>query len=113
MKKFLFIVIFILVSCVKEEGIGDGIYSDYEMIFNEVEVRVIDGQEYSFSSDLIEDHYLIVLDEDSGSVIAKELFIPVLGINTKNIYTKALPKKTLKLILSNSLGEQTTNIIIE
>jgi len=81
----------------------------YEMIFEESESSVTDGQEFSFEI-LSEEEHQLVISKD-GSVIAKESFLPTLGINTKTIYTKSLPNDLLKLELINSSGIIKTTFI--
>lgn len=113
MKKFLVLILLILFSCEKDELVIVEPEPQYEMIFEETSSLVKDGQEFSFEINYEETHCLLVVDKHTGSVISKEIFLPTMGINTKIIYTKALPKEELRLILLNSKEEISTNIIIE
>ena len=112
MRKSIVFILLILFSCQKDELQIVEPYPQYEMIFEENESYVLDGQEFSFETTLIEEHTLIISFENS-SVIAKETFTPNIGLNTKTLYTKALPKEKLKLTLKNSVEEINTFIIVE
>ena len=81
----------------------------YEMIFEESESSVTDGQEFSFEIISEEEHQLVISKD--GSVIAKESFLPTLELNTKTIYTKSLPIDLLKFELINSTGVVKTTFI--
>ena len=109
MKKLWIFILLILLSCQPDELMVVEPYPQYEMIFEETESSVTDGQEYSFEISLEEEHQLI-LSKD-GNVIAKESFLPTLGINTKTIYTKSLPIDLLKFELINSTGVIKTTFI--
>lgn len=103
MKKYLILILLLLVACQKDEiDIIEPEVIEYEMIFEESQSSVTDGQEYSFEISLEEEHQLIISKD--GNVIAKESFLPTLGINTKRIYTKSLPIDLLKFELINSTG---------
>ena len=112
MRKSIVFILLILFSCQKDELQIVEPYPQYEMIFQENESYVLDGQEFSFEATLTEEHTLIISFQNN-SVIAKEIFTPVLGLNTKTLYTKALPKEKLKLTLKNSIEELSTSIIVE
>ena len=112
MRKSIIFILLILFSCQKDDLQIVEPYPQYEMIFEENESYVLDGQEFSFETTLIEEHTLIISFENN-SVIAKEIFTPVLGLNTKTLYTKALPKEKFKLTLKNSVEEINTLIIVE
>lgn len=112
MRKGLIFILLLLLSCQKDELQIVQPYPQYEMIFEETESYVVDGQEFSFEATLLEEHILLISFENN-SVIAKETFTPELGIHTRKIYTKALPKEKLKLTLKNSVGEINTLIIVE
>ncbi len=110
MKKYLILILLLLLTCQKDEiDIVEPEVIEYEMIFEESQSSVTDGQEYSFEISLEEEHQLI-LSKD-GNVIAKESFLPTLGINTKTIYTKSLPIELLKFELINSTGVVKTTFI--
>lgn len=102
MKKFWIIIILALLSCEKDELMIVEPLPQYEMIFEESESSVTDGQEFSFEI-LSEEEHQLVISKD-GSVIAKESFLPTLELNTRKIYTKSLPNDLLKLELINSSG---------
>jgi hypothetical protein len=102
MKKYLMFVMLIVFSCQPEELMIVEPLPQYEMIFEESQSSVTDGQEYSFEIVSEEEHQLVISKD--GSVITKESFLPTLGINTKTIYTKSLPNDLLKLELINSTG---------
>lgn len=103
MKKYLILILLLLVACQKDEiDIIEPEVIEYEMIFEESQSSVTDGQEFSFEIISEEEHHLVISKD--GNVIAKESFLPTLGINTKTIYTKSLPIDLLKLELINSNG---------
>ena len=113
MRKILLFILLILVSCQPDELIVVEPYPQYEMIFEESISKVVDGQEFSFEVSTTEEHTLII-SHQNNSVIAKESFIPTMGLNTRILYTKSLPKGELKLTLILSEEEiQKTIIIIE
>jgi len=87
-------------------------YPQYEMIFEESISKVVDGQEFSFEVTSIDNHQLII--KNGISVITKESFNSTMGLNTKILYTKSLPKGELNLSLVNdSLEIAKTTIIVE
>ena len=102
MKKYLMFVMLIVFSCQPEELMIVEPLPQYEMIFEETESSVTDGQEFSFEIVSEEEHQLVISKD--GSVISKESFLPTLDINTKKIYTKSLPTDLLQLELINSNG---------
>ena len=91
MKKYIIFIVFLILSCQPDELMLIEPYPQYEMIFEESESVVTDGQEYSFEV-LTEEPHQLVISKD-GNVISKEIFLPVIGINTKQIYTKSLPQE--------------------
>lgn len=113
MKKYLvFLLLIILVSCQKDllEPIPD---PTENMIFETLISKVYDGQDISFQIITNEQHQLIITTQD-GSVITKETFTPTIGLNTRRIYIKTLPKGELILSLLNSTDElKSTSIIVE
>jgi hypothetical protein len=112
MRKSLTFILLILFSCQKDELMVVEPYPQYEMIFEESISKVVDGQEFSFEVTSIDKHQLII--ENGISVITKESFNPTMGLNTKILYTKSLPKGELNLSLVNdSLEIAKTTIIIE
>ena len=102
MKKYLMFVMLIVFSCQPEELMIVEPLPQYEMIFEETESSVTDGQEFSFEIVSEEEHQLVISKD--GSVISKESFLPTFDINTKKIYTKSLPTDLLQLELINSNG---------
>ena len=103
MKKLWIFILLILLSCQPDELMVVEPYPQYEMIFEETESSVTDGQEISFEILVEEKHWLIISDEETNSVVAKESFLPLTGLNTRKIYTKSLPNKKLQLTLETSL----------
>jgi len=114
MKKLWIIILLILFSCQPDELMLVEPLPQYEMIFEETESSVVDGQEISFEILQEGNHWLIISDEETNSVVAKESFTSVVGINTRKIYTKSLPKKKLQLTLETSTEVlKSTYIFIE
>ena len=111
MRKILLFILLFVVSCQPDELMVVEPYPQYEMIFEESMSKVVDGQEFSFEVSTTEEHTLIISHQNS-SVIAKELFTPTMGLNTKILYTKSLPKGELNLILILSEEEIQKTIII-
>ena len=111
MRKSLTFILLILFSCQKDELMVVEPYPQYEMIFEESISKVVDGQEYSFEVSSTDEHMLII-SHPNNSVIAKESFTPTMGLNTKILYTKSLPKGELNLILILSEEEIKKTIII-
>ena len=103
MKKYLILILLLLLSCQKDELVEIELPQEYEFIFKEQESIVIDSQDINFELSSSERHWLIISDIETKSVIAKESFIPQLGVNTRKIYTKSLPKNKLLLTLETPL----------
>ena len=113
MRKGIIFILLILFSCQNDELMIVEPYPQYEMIFEESISKVVDGQEFSFEVSTTEEHILII-SHQNNSVITKESFTPTMGLNTKILYTKSLPKGELNLSLANVAEEiQKTIIIIE
>ena len=113
MKKILLFILLIVVSCQPDELMVVEPYPQYEMIFEESLSKVVDGQEFSFKVSSTDEH-MLVISYQNNSVIAKESFTPTIGLNTRVLYTKSLPKGELNLSLINdSLEIAKTTIIIE
>jgi len=93
MRKYIILILFVILSCQPEELMIVEPLPQYEMIFEESESSVTDGQEFSFEIISEEEHH-----------IAKESFLPTLELNTRKLYTKSLPNDLLKLELINSSG---------
>ena len=112
MKKYLVFLLLILLSCQKDEIIIEPTPTT-KLIFEMGEVSIQDAQDISFEIITNTQHQLIISTQE-GSVITKETFIPIIGLNTRQLYTKSLPKGTLNLILQNGGGEvNSVSIIIE
>lgn len=113
MKKYIIFLLLILVSCQPDEILLPNPEPIQEMIFDTQYSIVQDGQDISFKISSTEKHQLVIKNEE-GSVITKETFTPEVGINTRKLYTKSLPKGTLELILlSNSVEIAKTLIILQ
>ena len=113
MKKLWVFLLLILFSCEPDELMIVEPYPRYEMIFETPISKVIDGQEFSFEVLTQGKHELIITDKD-GSVITKESFIPIAGMNTRYLYIKTLPKGELQLSLSDSSNVvKSTSIIVD
>ena len=113
MKKYLILILLILLSCQKDEIVIETPIEKIEMIFDVEQTSVIDGQDISFEVLTSEPHQLIISTQ-GGSVITKESFQPEVGMNTRKIFTSILPKETLILKLINDAEEvSSVSIIIE
>jgi len=102
MRKGFILLLLILFSCQKDEILVIDQILTYTMIFEKDGIVVEDGQDISFEVLSTTQHQLIISTQD-GSVLSKESFIPTLGLNTRKIYTKTLPKERLQLILVNGV----------
>ena len=111
MKKLLYILLLLLISCQPDELFEEEPIVQYEMIFEESQSSVTDGQEFSFEIYEVGKYQLII--SKNGSVITKESFLTEGGLNTRKIYTKSLPKEILKLDLVNSNGDIVKTTLIE
>ena len=86
----------------------------YELIFDEVESTILDGQDISFEVSVEGKYLLLITDIEKQSVISKESFLLPIGIVTRKIYTKSLPKKKLQLTLETSTEVlKSTYIVID
>ena len=114
MKKFLILIVLLLLSCQKDELIEVEIPQSYELIFDEVESTILDGQDISFEVSVEGKYLLLITDIEKQSVISKESFLLTIGIVTRKIYTKSLPKKKLQLTLETSTEVlKSTYIVID
>jgi hypothetical protein len=112
MKKGFILLLLILFSCQKDEIIIEPTPIQ-EMIFDLSDVMVQDGQDILFEVLTNEPHQLIISTQ-YGSVLTKESFQTEVGTNTRQLYTKILPKETLILTLQSeteTIGE--TTIIVK
>ena len=111
MKKLLYILLLLLISCQPDELFEEEPIVQYEMIFEESQSSVTEGQEFSFEIYEVGKYQLIIAK--NGSVITKETFLTEGGLNTRKIYTKSLPKEILKLDLVNPNGDIVKTTLIE
>jgi len=109
MRKGFILLLLILFSCQKDEILVIDQILTYTMIFEKDSIVVEDGQDISFEVVSTNQHQLIISTQD-GSVLSKESFIPTLGLNTRKIYTKTLPKE--KLVLTLQTNEELEKIYI-
>ena len=100
MRKYVLIIFLFLMACEPDMVEEIPSINTTEIIFDSNEVSVTNGQDISFEVLSTTQHQLIISTQD-GSVLSKESFIPTLGLNTRKIYTKTLPKERLQLILVN------------
>lgn len=113
MKKSLILLLLILFSCQKDEIFNPIEEPQTQLIFEEPISRVTDGQILFFEVNSTEKHQLVISDEN-GNVITKESFIPQIGLNSRTIYTRVLPKGAFVLDLRDSSKIlQSTQIVIE
>ena len=112
MKKLWILILLILLSCQPDELMVVEPYPQYEMIFEVSESSVTDGQEISFQILVEERYWLVITDEETKSVVAKESFLPLAGLNTRKIYTNSLPKKRLKLTLESEVDILKSTFVI-
>ena len=110
MKKYLVLILLILLSCQKDEIIVEPT-PQYTFIF-EAENIVHDNQDIYFEATTNEPHQLIILQDNS--VITKELFNTEIGLNKRKIFTKTLNKGKYKLVLLKGFEEiNSTFIFVE
>ena len=112
MKKYLIIILLILVACEPDRIDEIPNIDTTELIFDSTEVSITNRQDISFKILSTTQHQLIISTQD-GSVLSKESFIPTLGLNTRKIYTKTLPKEKLVLTLQTTEEIEKTYIIIK
>ncbi len=72
-RKYIVLILFIILSCQPEELMIVEPLPQYEMIFEESQSSVTDGQEFSFEIISEEEHHLVISKD--GSVITKESFL--------------------------------------
>jgi len=113
MKKYLIFLLLIVLSCQKDELEPIGGIEREDMIFAVTESKVVDGQTIFFNILSEEEHTLIIFDEETQSVVAKESFQPRVGLFDRRIYTKSLPKKRLQLILKTTEELEKTYINVD
>jgi len=113
MKKYLIFLLLIVLSCQRDELEPIGGIEREDMIFAVTESKVVDGQTIFFNILSEEEHTLIIFDEETQSVVAKESFQPRVGLFDRRIYTKSLPKKRLQLILKTTEELEKTYINVD
>lgn len=113
MKKYLVLLFLILISCQPDEIFIDSELPKYDMIFQSAISKIVDGQNISFEVITNTKHQLIITQQN-GSVITKETFTPIIGINTRKVYTKTLPIGEYYLIIKSDTEELgKTTIIVD
>lgn len=114
MKKYLLIILLILISCEKDQFVDEIsiVTPIHEMIFDVSESIVVDGQSIFMNIESTEVHTLLIFDEETNSVITKESFNGIIGLIERNVYINSLPKKKLQLILKTTKELEKTHIII-
>ena len=112
MRKYLLIIFLFLMACEPDMVEEIPSINTTEIIFDSNEVSVTNGQDISFEVLSTTQHQLIISTQD-GSVLSKESFIPTLGLNTRKIYTKTLPKEKLVLTLQTTEEIEEIYIIIK
>jgi|SaaInl6LU_22_DNA_1037377.scaffolds.fasta_scaffold27116_2 hypothetical protein len=100
MKNILLVFLLLFISCEKDEIFEIVEEPTQIMVFEEEITSVKDGDDLFFDVLVVEDLWLVISNKD-GSVITKEVFIPTLGVQSKKIFTKTLPKGELSLELRN------------
>ena len=114
MKKYIIFLLLILFSCQKDELLIGPDVPREDLVFAVSESSVVDGQTLFFEVSSETQHTFVIYDTETKSVVGKQSILPTLGMNTIVLYTKALPKKTLELILyQDSTEYKKTNIIIQ
>ena len=109
MRKYLILFLIIITSCQKEELFE---FSTTVDIFSQSEVIIQDSQIISFETPEPEKYTLVILNPDNNSILTKESFVSDKGLNTRNIYTKVLPKQKLKLVLLKGSEESKSTFIV-
>ena len=112
MKKYIILILFLIISCTPDllDDLEPNIPRE-DMVFKVDESSVHDGQTIFFEIDSEVEHTLIIFDIERKSVVSKQSFTPVLGLNDFQIFTKALPKKKLQLQLFKLSDELKTTFI--
>lgn len=100
MKKYIILILLLIISCTPDllDDLEPNIPRE-DMVFEVDESSVHDGQTIFFEIDSEVEHTLIIFDTERKSVVSKQSFTPVVGLNDFQIFTKALPKKKLQLQL--------------
>ena len=111
MKKYLAFLFLIIISCQKDEIIMEPPVL-YNMVFENTQNIITDGQDISFNIVDV-DTYELILSKDN-SVVSKEKFTSIQGVNTRKLYTKILPSGNYQLVLLKGSEQlQSTLIVVE
>lgn len=114
MKKILTILLcslLFMVSCNKDDLVIEP-EPKKELIFEMTITKIVDGQDIYFNVNSTESHTLLITQ--NNSVITKETFTPLIGLNSRKIYTKSLPKGLYLLKLYSNQSElNSVQIILE
>lgn len=109
MRKHLIFILLILFSCEKDEIPPEVIEQEYNFVFDNSNTSISDGEIIHFNL-TTEGQSQLILSLDS-SVVTKENFIGSIGLNTKQVFTKTLPKQKLTLSLIDANGETTVTYV--
>jgi hypothetical protein len=103
MKKLISIfLLFLIVSCVKDDiYIETPIVELEQSIFEKGSTVLTDTDLISFELEAEGEYYLIIKDEMTNDLMTREVFSGVKGKNTLQIFTKAMPKGSYHLILTD------------
>lgn len=113
MRRILILIFLILTSCQRDELLDIEPVAKQPMIFDEIESLIQDGEVIRFTA-TTGPHTLLLINPVNNSVVSKENFISVQGINQRSIFTRVLPKQKLKLVLLKGSEEiNSTFIIVE
>lgn len=112
MKKYIILILLLIISCTPDllDDLEPNIPRE-DMVFQVEESSVSDGQTIFFEIDSEVEHTLIIFDTERKSVVSKQSFTPIVGLNDFQIFTKALPRKKLQLQLFKLSDEIKTTFI--
>jgi hypothetical protein len=106
MKKFISIVLLLLiVSCVKDD-ILDYTYYTPQDIFEAQGGVLRDASLIEINLEVPGRYIISLQDEFTSKVVTKELFIGNKGVNTLHVFTKIVPKGSYNLVLTDKDGKQ-------
>jgi hypothetical protein len=111
MKKILFILVLILVSCRKVE-VRPEQKPITTNVFSNAENTIENGQEIQFDLAKTGVYTLTMGDSVNNQVLTRERFIGQIGQNKKKIYTKSLSVKYLYLLLEDENKSKVGKTII-
>ena len=103
MKRILtFSILLLTAACVKDELYVEAPMVELEQsIFEKGSTVLSDTDLISFELDSEGEYYLTIKDEMTGELMTREVFNGVAGKNTLQIFTKAIPKGSYHLILTD------------